>query len=300
MNFQAREWFRHEPGGTVTLTIRRPGDPAPLDLRCTFRRTTATSTEGGVAAYVAGQVRNSYPVPFVLVGLAVLFLRLDDPKAWLLALLFAAFAATPGFPDTLDAVAPALRPFARAYQAVFLSFLAPLFYLFFAVFPARSPVDRRLPWLKWAAFAAAIAVAIPGLRAGGMRPPPPLPRLLGENLANQIVVWWALAVLTIGLVSLAANYLHPPDPETRRKIRVIVWGTAVGLTPNLIAAGVRNSTRYQEPDWLATLLVLVAFLIPLSLAYAVVKHRVLEIPCSSGGAPATCWSSAGSRSSSRW
>ncbi len=278
VNFQARAWFRHEPGDTVRLTIRRPGDASPIVLTCTFRRTSSTSTEGGVAAYVAGQVRNSYPVPFVVVGLAVLFLRLDDPKAWLLALLFAAFTATPGFPDSMDAVAPALRPFARAYQAIFLSLLAPSFYIFFAVFPARSPVDRRLPWLKWVTLAVAVAVALPGLRAGGMRPPPPLPRLLGANLANQIVVYWALAILTIGLVSLAANYVHPPEAETRRKIRVIVWGTAVGLTPNLIDAGVRQATGLRDPDWLATLLVLVAFLIPLSLAYAVVKHRVLEIP----------------------
>lgn len=278
INFQTRIWFHHEPGNTVRLTIRRPGETAPSVLACAFRRTSSTSTEGGMAAYVAGQVRNSYPVPFVLVGLTVLFLRLDDPKAWLLALLCAAFAATPGFPDSIDAVAPALRPFARAYQATFLSLLAPSFYLFFAVFPARSPVDRRLPWLKWVTFAVAVAVAIPGLRAGGMRPPPPLPRLLGASLANQIVVYWALAILAVGLVSLAANYLRPPDAETRRKTRVIVWGTAIGLTPNLIDAGVRNATGLQDPDWLATLLVLFAFLIPLSFAYAVVKHRVLEIP----------------------
>ena len=40
-------------------------------------------------------IANTYPVGFLVVGLAVLFLRLEDPNAWLLALMFAGFIAIP-------------------------------------------------------------------------------------------------------------------------------------------------------------------------------------------------------------
>src|SRR5437660_9371445 len=91
----------------------------------------------------------SFPIPFLLVAFAVLFLRLEEPKAWLLALLFCAFVGAPSLPNPL-AISPALRAFAFTFRAVFFGMLCPLFYLFFAVFPLQSPLDRRLPWLKWA------------------------------------------------------------------------------------------------------------------------------------------------------
>ena len=59
---------------------------------------------------------------------------------------------------------------------------------------------------------------------------------------------------------------------------MIFWGTTVGLAPSLLSVAFENAFQFREPDWLATLRVVFAFGIPLSLAYAVVKHRVLEIP----------------------
>ncbi|MBZ5580747.1 MAG: PDZ domain-containing protein [Acidobacteriia bacterium] len=146
-------WRRRRPGDTVRLTVERPGVSSPLRIETKFRkRQTAL---GGPAAWV----RNSFPVPFVVVGLAVLFLRLEDRNVWLLALLFGGFAASPGFPNGTDGIPASLRPFASAYQTLFLGLLGPLFYFFFAVFPARSPLDRRWPWLKWAAVGAGLCMA---------------------------------------------------------------------------------------------------------------------------------------------
>jgi len=55
-----------------------------------------------------------YPLGFLVVGLAVLFLRPDDPHAWLLALLFGAFVA--GGPLFEGAIPPPLRGFAVGYK----------------------------------------------------------------------------------------------------------------------------------------------------------------------------------------
>lgn len=277
-NSTVKVWIEHQPGDSVQLTIERPGRAEPVEITGVFRARPSSSTEGQLTDYVARQVHNFYPVPFVVVGLTVLFLRLGDPKVWLLALLFAGFSATPAFPDTTVRMVQVLRPFTRAYQAVSISMLGPLLYCFFAVFPARSPFDRRLPWLKWVSLALGLSIALPGLTIGGMRLPPPLPRLLGESLNDKITLWFAVGFLTLGLVSLAENFFRTPDPGARRKIRVIFWGTAAGLAPNLIDVAANNTTGFRAPPWLSAALNAFAFLIPLSFAYAVVKHRVLDIP----------------------
>jgi sigma-B regulation protein RsbU (phosphoserine phosphatase) len=273
-----REWSRHKPGDAVRLTVRRSGEPNPILLTGVFRRRLSAAAESGLTEHFAKEVRNSYPVPFVAVGLAVLFLRLEDPKVWLLALLFGAFASTQGFGGAMGGVPSILRPAVRAYHALSIGMLGPLFYWFFAVFPARSPLDRRWPWLKWTAAAAGLFLALPGLGAGELLVPAPVARLLGARLSARIPLWTVYTILILGLVSLGANFFGSPDREARRKIRVVFWGTAAGLVPRLIEIAAQNLAGFRSPAWLSTGITLVAFLIPLSFAYAVVKHRVLDIP----------------------
>jgi sigma-B regulation protein RsbU (phosphoserine phosphatase) len=62
---------------------------------------------------------------------------------------------------------------------------------------------------------------------------------------------------------------------------VIVWGTIAGFLLSLVLFVVMGFARLRPTDvffWIYVLVVVALFLIPLSFAYAVVKHRVLEIP----------------------
>ncbi|MEW6365880.1 MAG: SpoIIE family protein phosphatase [Acidobacteriota bacterium] len=267
-------WMRHEPGDTVELTVERKGQSSPVLLTAVFRARLA----GRLAEHFAEEVRDMYPVPFLIVGLTVLFLRLEDRNAWLLALLFASFTAAPDYSNEWEALVPALRPFTMAYRALFLSVLGALFYNFFAVFPARSPIDRRLPWLRWAAVVIGLSLGLPGLRSGQMQLPPPLPALLGENARERVALCYTIGFAILGLASIAVNYLRTQEPEALRKIRVIFWGTAAGVTPALAQAAAETLFRVEVPNWLRTVVVALLFLLPVSFAYAVVKHRVLEIP----------------------
>jgi sigma-B regulation protein RsbU (phosphoserine phosphatase) len=269
-------YYQHQPGDTVQFTIERSGQPAPVFLTGLFRPRPLVDS-GGLIGLFAEQINDSFPVPFLIVGLTVLLLRFEDRNAWLLALLFASFTAAPGFPKELP-VAQALRPFAMVYKTVFLSMLGPLFYSFFAVFPVRSPLDRRLPWLKWASIAVGISFTLSGLRAGEVWLPPPLHAMMGEKLSAKITFVFLFTFLALGLVSLALNFKHAHNPEVRRKIRVIFWGSGVGMVPVLIQTGVENFLGFRTPLWLSTTIVVLLFLFPLSFAYAVIKHRVLEIP----------------------
>ncbi len=267
-------WSQHKPGDAVQLTIVREGQTDPLILDAVFRR----PLPGAFSEVFAQEVRNSFPVPFVVVGLTVLFLRLDDRNVWFLALLCASFTTTPGFPDQFATVLPALWPYLMVYKAIFLGMLGALFFWFFATFPTRSPLDRRVPWLKWVAVALGITLTVSGLRAGQMRVPPPLASWLGKNLSGTIPLFYTFGFLFLGLVSLGMNFFATRDPEARRKIRVIFWGTLIGVTPGATEAALRNFTGYHASVWLDSVIDSIAFLFPLSFAYAVIKHRVLEIP----------------------
>ncbi len=265
-------WTRSKPGDAVELTIERPGEAAPIVLHAVFR---ARHREGPA---LAGRIATTYPVPFVLVGLAALFLRIEDPHVWLLALLFGSFPSSPGFPSGLSAVPATAREFLITGRNLLVSVFGPLFYSFFAVFPARSPMDRRWPWLKWAALPAGLSLAIPPWRASGLRPLPPLPVLLGEAVARRIPFLFVVGLLALGLVSLGTNFFGNPDEQARRKIRVMFWATLVGMIPGSVHAGLVNLTNLQPPPWLSVVAVMFSFLVPLGFAYAVVKHRVLDIP----------------------
>ncbi|HET8922057.1 MAG TPA: SpoIIE family protein phosphatase [Candidatus Acidoferrum sp.] len=272
-------YVRGHSGDPVALTIERPGEPKPLVLHGLFRAKRTPGRAGeSLARSSALEVIGFFPIPFLLVGFAVLFLKLEEPTAWLLALLFCAFAAAPDIVVPGE-FSPAVRAFAFAFRAVFLGMLFPLFNFFFAVFPTRSPLDRRFPWLKWAGLALGVCIFIPGLRAGHPSIPRAVVQFTGTRGADMILLFVMYSLLVLGTISLVQNSFVAAVPaEARRKSRVILWGTGVGVLPIAVERLAKEFTGYHPSFWFDTALVLVLSLYPLSFAYAVVKHRVMDIP----------------------
>jgi len=268
-------WARGRPGETVVLTIRRPGQEQLFDIRATFRQAKDAPTG---LRLVATQITGSFPVLFLVVGLSVLFLRIDDPHAWRLALLFACFVTVSEVPDAY-ALAPAgLREFLLAYRSIFLGLTGPLFLFLFSLFPVRSPLDHRVPWLKWAATAVGLTIGLCGVRIGDLRSPALLSDALGPRIAHNLILAFVYGAVCLGFVSLVWNFLNAESTQARRKIRVLFWGTVVGLTPAVLARAAADVFAYRVPFWEDMADVALLSLLPLSFAYAVVKHQVLEIP----------------------
>ncbi len=273
-----------QPGDVVELTVERPGVGGPLTLEAVLPPVPALP----LAERVRFELVRFYPVLFVLVGLVVLFLRVQDRNAWLLALMLAGLgAAAPNF-QIAFAVRSLLSAFAAFYAVAFSLLLPAIFYFFFAVFPVASPLDRRLPWLKWLLLVAGIVLAVPlGLLAVQMGNAFLLhvlgrasPGGVGDVLLLAFPVYF-IGGFGLGVASLLGNSLRAPTPEARRKIRVIVWGTMVGLGLSLLLLARGFSISFEERRLhlsVSTFTFLPLLLIPLAFAYAVVKHRVLEIP----------------------
>lgn len=121
-------WRQHKPGDTISLGIVRAGRDSALILNGIFRERQFSSNETGFE-FVSNQIRNLFPVPFVLIGLAILFLRIDNPLVWLLALVFCSTAASPEFPNE-QAFPLSLRPYLLAFRVISVSLLGPLYYHF--------------------------------------------------------------------------------------------------------------------------------------------------------------------------
>jgi len=157
----------------IELTVEQPGSaPGQRLLRLVVKGGRRVPKRTMRLEDLLGFPLDYYPVGFLIVGITVLLLRPDDRNAWLLALLFGGFLAiAPLFEGNIPSP---LRGFAIFYKIVMSWTSLALFYYFFAVFPASSPIDRKVPWLKHVLLATAIIITVPiGFRclvAGGTLP----------------------------------------------------------------------------------------------------------------------------------
>jgi phosphoserine phosphatase RsbU/P len=279
-----REPLREElrkgtPGEAIELLLHRPGHAQPERVAVILgSRPPAPLAERAVSELIG-----TYPLLFLIVGLSVLFQRLTDPHAWRLALMFAGDIASA--PIELESLPAALGSFATAYVIVFRSLSSALFYAFFALFPAPARIHVRWPGLlkvglgTAAGLAAMFAVRAVAGQGSPLSNEPA--RWVPDIAVRLLVAVYGSVFLTLGVASLLWNAVASDNSETRRKSRVLVGGTlaavpAIVLTVAGIVPG--QPIYYLFPFWIWAPSVLLLLLMPVSFAYAVVKHRVLEIP----------------------
>jgi len=273
-----RTWLSGHPGDVVTLTLQRPGQSEPVVITPQFRARQGMGDTKGIAKSLAVQILDLYPLLFLIVGLAVLFLRVEDRNAWLLAVMFATFITAGDMPADFAAAPYNLRSFLLAYRTLLGSMLTGMFYFFFAVFPKRSPVDRKISWLKWALLLACLCLGLGGYRYGYYSALPVILAVVPDHIAQDARRVVAYGSVFLGILSLLWNRISAPSRDDVRKIKVIFWGTVVGVMPAAIMALLQEVFYVQISFWLHFAKVILLLLFPLSFAYAVVKHRVMDIP----------------------
>jgi len=217
-------------------------------------------------------------VLFLIVGFAVLFSRIDDPYAWLLVLLFTCFIASPSF-NNLGLYANWLRRPTEIFHAVFAGIVPAMVYIFFAVFPEKSPLERRAPWLKWVAILFGISQIVRGLESFNPHGSEWLSGQFDSLNWHYLRLTLGYAFTGLGCLSLFLTSVNRQGSlEARRKARVLLWGTLLGILPVVLERFAEDFWDLRVPFWLNTLIILTVVVYPLSFAYAIVKYRVLEIP----------------------
>jgi sigma-B regulation protein RsbU (phosphoserine phosphatase) len=272
-----RIWGHAQSGDSVDITVRRKSVPEPIVLRAVFRTASTGTAAEGVARASAREVLSFFPLLFILVGFTVLFLRLEHSDAWLLALLFVCFISVGDF-NNPEAYPRALTEFIYVYRAVFFSLITPVFYIFFALFPEKSPLERRAPWLKWVALAIGAFQIVPGFAIGSARLPAIFVARFGEMGAERLRYAFTYSLVLLGIISLVGNCTSATSPDARRKSRVLLAGLLLGVFPFIAVHSVMDFTGYRPSFWVNVTLNLLVLLYPLLFAYAIIKHRVLELP----------------------
>ncbi len=271
-------------GDVVTARIQRPGVAEPFDVQMALEP-TPPRPKLTVAQWLAIQVVNFYPMPFLIVGLLVLFLRIEDRNAWLLAAMFAGFIAAAPIAFLEGVLSPPLRRFILSFMILLYGMLPAVFYWFFGTFPTPSPIDRRLPWLKWLLAAGSLVCCgtLAGTAAvtGSLLLAARLLQAFGERRFVALSSAYLYGCFGLGLVSLIWNSVTAPTANDRRKTQVMVWGTVAGMAPVLLTSLVaiaQHKAFYSFPFWFVFLPIIALGILPVSFAYAVVKYRALEIP----------------------
>ena len=222
------------------------------------------------------------PFLFLVVALTVLFQRLRDRNAWVMALMFCGFLSL--FSPQAAGGSPVLPGFMMAYRMTLLMMAPGLFAFFFLVFPARSRLDEAAPWLKWLLVGFSALLVVTGAPWRPLLGEPFSTNLAGESiLSGRLALWRAYGVfgsifvgIGVGILALVGHATRAPSSEIRRKARVLAWGTVAAVAPALSIAAVEVGG--SVPNWLAAVALLAFPLMPLSFAYAVVRHRVMTVP----------------------
>jgi sigma-B regulation protein RsbU (phosphoserine phosphatase) len=157
---------------------------------------------------------------------------------------------------------------------------APLGFSFFAMFPRRLFRSRWVWVLVWTP----ALLILPSLAHYSYL-------MVYQPEQWTLVPDWVLGTSTLsipvyvlaGLIALVVNYRRLEDTREQRRVRVLVVGSVVGWLSVLPLfwywwGPVRRLATgfFFSPVWILAVVLFLAF--PLSFAYAVVKHRVLEIP----------------------
>jgi sigma-B regulation protein RsbU (phosphoserine phosphatase) len=223
-----------------------------------------------------------FPLGGFLLGFWVVLSKPTDRNAWFFLGILAYFSSI--FLNT-GYWGPGLYVLAGMWGFL-IQGLGPLCIMLFGIyFPERAPLDRRFPWVKWIVIAAVAAFVVLDTIW-----------LLGSGFDYDSVAW--LSPLLLKYFSAQIVFLMIPDiiyfntiarktfrpdtpPDQRRRLRIIYWGSFVGSIPMLgiVLWWLRSGGDFGDgvPGWILLSALLIFTLFPLSLAYAVVVQRAMEL-----------------------
>ncbi|MFN0107396.1 MAG: SpoIIE family protein phosphatase [Blastocatellia bacterium] len=260
-------------GADYNVTVLRNGQKLKIPLK-TF--------SAPFEAWFTAVMRPLVFLLFLVTGLAVFLLKPDDKQAWLLAAMLGTLAAVE--PEPMQ-YAPLLfakvASIGRILSATFIVFSLH----FFLIFPQRSPLLRRVPWLERHLYWPCLLIVMPWFMLSDFWKyfPALLPiakTMFSTSWFFPLAAFVAIGYMAATLIALLIGY-RAAAPLARRKLHVIAAGSGLGLLnffllPTLTFLG-SNKNHPELYFWLNKTMLLTMPLVPLSFAYAIVKHQVIPV-----------------------
>lgn len=134
------------------------------------------------------------------------------------------------------------------------------------VFPRRSALLARWRWLPAAPYAAAAALGL--VYQWGLYD------VAVYRVAHRTAVSAFGVSLVVLILSQIGHYLRAPDFEVRQRVKVVALGTVLALGPQVFLALLAPVTGTAAPQ---NVMAFSGMLFPLSIAYAVLRHNLLDV-----------------------
>jgi phosphoserine phosphatase RsbU/P len=284
-DFSVLDWTDRVPPGTpFTMTVSRGGQVFTLQSR------TAPFPPGKYPYNNKDRQRLLLSwVLFLTTGLVVLLLKPDNRQAWLLALMLGTFVGTITNTYPYSALGRGVETLVALAKIASLWFF-PIFPLFFLNFPERSPLLRRFPRLEavvyWSLYALLLpywlANRLPGYLKAEYANLPGVRAWLNLGGKYNIPVLAIAAYLAAGFFFMAVSY-RSASAQSRKRMRVAVLGSSAGFFALFLLVLNNFDWVRRWPGWAAVVgwtqavILFTLPLIPLSFAYAIVRHKVIPI-----------------------
>ncbi len=269
---------RVAPGTPYRMAIRREGQEMVIPLVTSVQMQRRTNFYEQADIFI-----NAI---FLVTALLVFLLKPDNNQAWLLALVLGTFIGLNNWNMPLERFGRGLEILVAGIKIMCLWCL-PWLLRFFLDFPTRSPILQRWPkllrYLNWPFY----LLVLPFL--GGSRLSPWLSRQffglpfiswLDAHFWFRLPLAISVAYLLAALTCLLVNY-RVANQNDRRRLRVVLGGSGTGLLILVLVVLVENiGLKARFPNLMKGLEFARVFttpLIPLSFAYAIIRHKVIPI-----------------------
>jgi sigma-B regulation protein RsbU (phosphoserine phosphatase) len=221
------------------------------------------------------------PAICLLVGFYIAFARPLDPLAWITMVMLASFGQLAVQGQIISwSIWPPWRELVIVYHC-FLNNTWPLWMVLFGFyFPRPFPFLRGRRWIV--SLAAVIPAGFAALDIYGTL-------MQGRHIAD--LRWLYLfdgaisrpqTIIFIGyvwafFVCLMVKRARVKDPDAIRRLRVMITGCGISLTPLIPYALSREGMLPMLPRWLGVLALLMLLLFPLTIAYVIVVQRAMDV-----------------------
>ncbi len=222
-----------QAGASLRVTYSHPGLP-PQDAALTLA--PAISADRSWTELLMSLFMEFVTRWFCLaLGLFVLVMRPSDPLAWLVLAMMLSFSnLESGIGNLPDGWAQPFRALGIWYST-FLQRSWPLWMLLFGLyFPDPSRKLRKVAWTRWAVglplfLFAVVNAFVQAFEHSGQIVSP----ALGQILRQASPVAMLLGFLAIGIffMCLQLKRYTEPDPDARRRLKLLFWGANVSLSP---------------------------------------------------------------------
>ncbi|MBL8231881.1 MAG: SpoIIE family protein phosphatase [Bryobacterales bacterium] len=219
----------------------------------------------------------------VLLAAFVTLKRPRDPMAWLVAMILLGQAQFNSFLFQVDAWPAPLSFAMRLLNGGLPLLAAPAWLLFGYDFPDR----RRRPLLGFLRWPGVALTGFLGIRegiGGALRVEIPLAAAawdsaLAFGIPTRAVTPMILATIALGFANLVHRLASEQDADSRRRLRLLVWGIALGRGPVFLMEAT-NQFGFTFNDWplpLTLAAFLLMTLVPLTFAYVLIVERAMDV-----------------------